>query len=77
MATEYNAKLERIYQLAQIPKQLTPEAKDHLIDVVVQYMQTHDKTTIDANVLDFILLYVYNESYKQAIQDVLNIIQSS
>lgn len=76
MGTDYHKKLEMIYALAQTPKQLTPEAKDHLIDIVMDYMATHNKDTIDAQVLDYVLLYVYNESYKVAIRDVLNIIQS-
>jgi hypothetical protein len=74
MTNAYLDKVMRISELGVTPKRLTPEAVTYLKDKIEKYMGTHDTNDI-ADVIDFIIFTVYNESYLCAVGDVLKILR--
>lgn len=73
--SKYHKIVNEISDLGVKNKQLTPEAKQHLQEQLNRYMEANNKEVFDSDCFGFLVTYVYNESYRGAITEVLDIIR--
>lgn len=74
MSNRYHEKIMLITELASHPKRISDEGVKHLREVVENYMdKTGNNNLVD--VLPFITNYIYNEAYRIACSEVLEILR--
>jgi hypothetical protein len=69
----YHDKMNRITELGVVPKTLSVEGQEYLKKTMQEYMVTNGND-LD-KLLPFIIGFVYNEAYRAAVNDVLEVLR--